>query len=126
MQEERAGYIVRVAGRRITFSKKTDAAALFRYLLLLGVPYRQGEETIGALLGVDARELSRGIASPIETAGGEHVANDAVFAIRKHINIIRARLTDQDVNAEAAVSLLPSRAQSWLREVIHNISPVTR
>jgi hypothetical protein len=113
------GYVVRRGGRATSFSKRTDAAALFRALRALGVPFRQAEDAVGALLGVDRGELARGLRA-IESSGEEQDALAAVFAIGKHSATIRERLGSPDVNADAAIAALPVAAQSWLRgQLVH-------
>lgn len=119
MPEEFSGYVVPAAGRTIGFSKRTDAAALFRALRMLDVPYRQAEDAVAALLGVDRGELSRGLGA-IESCGEEQDVIGAVFAIGKNIEAIRVRMADQHVNAEDAVAELPAKAQDWFRsQVVH-------
>lgn len=117
------GYVVRARKRPVSFSKRTDAADLFRALTILGVTYRQAELAVEALLGVDGRELRRGLASPIEPAGEDHVVLGAVFAIGKHIDLVVQRLRSPDINAAQAVDDLPQPARGWLKQQVVHFSP---
>lgn len=117
------GYVVRARKRPVSFSKRTDAADLFRALTILGVTYRQAELAVEALLGVDGRELRRGLASPIEPAGEDHVVLGAVFAIGKHIDLVMHRMESPSINAAQVVEDLPERARSWLKQQVIHFAP---
>jgi hypothetical protein len=107
------GYVVRRKGRATAFSTRTDAAAVFRGLRRLGTGYRQAEDAVSAMMGVDRGELARGL-STVESSGEAQDALLATYAIGKHCTTIHQRIKDPDVNAGDAIANLPPGARAWL------------
>jgi hypothetical protein len=107
------GYVVHARGRPVSLTKRTDAATVFRALRGFGVPYRQAEETVELLLGVDGGELMRGLRT-IESSGTEQDRLSALFALAKHAGLVRTRLAHPDINAQDAVNELPPAVRAWL------------
>lgn len=103
-------------GRRVTFSKRLDAAILFQTLRLAGVPYRQAATAIEALLGVDGRELHRALSAGVEPAGEDHLVLLAIGVLSNYRDLIAERIDSAETGAMACVEELPGASGTWLRE----------
>ena len=109
--------VIRKKGRPTTFSKKSDAAALFRELQRQGMPFRAAETVMEALLGVGKGELNRGRNVPLEPLNEESDRNIALYALAEHAGLIRSRLLDPETGAHGILEELPDEARAWLERL---------
>lgn len=126
------------------FPAKDDAAYLFLHMRSLGAGYRLCESIVGALLGVDAGELSRSRAF----SAGESSQALALYALACHRGFVLDRLKDaarahrpplsvfdQHVPPKQVNALLKrrkdfgrrdQRARRWLRRAVCRLAPAGR